>query len=125
MDKTILAEHGIDYDAGVRRFMDDSALYEEMLCAFCREDELAAAEQAFRAGDTEGLFMQAHAIKGVSGNLDMPALYRASGMLTEALRNHAVPPAAQLEALFSQMARAHRSATAGIKEANSPDKQQG
>ena len=107
MDRTILDENGIDYTAGLRRFMEDRELYEEMLTAFLSDDSFSKALAAFDRKDYAALFEQAHALKGASGNLDMPQLYRAASELTEFLRRNREPDPAQAAALFKKMQSAY------------------
>ncbi len=118
MNRTILEENGIDYAAGLRRFMEDQALYEEMLTAFLSDDSFSKAREAFRRGDYKALFEQAHALKGASGNLDMRELYCASGELTEFLRRSPNPEAAQASALFDGMQSAYNRTTHAIRAAS-------
>ena len=118
MDRTILEENGIDYTAGLRRFMEDRELYEEMLTAFLSDDSFSKALEAFGREDYTALFEQAHALKGASGNLDMPQLYRASSELTEFLRHCREPEAAQVTALFDKMQSAYRQVIHAVRTAS-------
>lgn len=117
MKRDTLIAYGIDYDAGVRRFMGDSALYEEMLSVFLDDDTLDAAEAAFARGDYKAVFDAAHAMKGAAGNLDMTALYAGARRLTEYLRGNAAPVAAEVGAMLDGMRTEQQRVAAGIKAA--------
>lgn len=117
MDIGILKKHGIDYQAGVKRFMDDSRFYEHMLNEFLKDDNLEKAAEAFALRDYRQLFERAHALKGVSGTLDMTELFHSAGMLTEYLRGGAVPDEQKVAAMYAAMQAAYRKAAAGITAA--------
>lgn len=114
MNRDILEKNGIDYAAGLGRFMEDEELYDEMLTAFLSDDSFSKASEAFSSKDYTMLFEQAHAIKGVSGNLDMRELYRASGELSELLRHDKTPARSAVAALFEQMELAYHQVVNGI-----------
>lgn len=118
MNNVILQENGIDYAAGLRRFLEDRELYEEMLTAFLSDDSFQKASEAFCRKDYSALFDQAHALKGASGNLDMPELYRASGELTEFLRHNRAPEAARVSELFYDMQAAYSQVAHALRAAS-------
>ena len=115
MNADALKEYGVDYCAGVRRFLDDSELYEEMLGEFLSDGSFMRLEQAVEAGEYLAAFEQAHALKGVSGNLDMTALYRTSSVLTEYLRYNDAPDAEKLRELFESTKTAYERVVEGIR----------
>ncbi len=117
MNQRVLKEHGIDCDMGARRFLDDRALYEEMLTMFLSDTCFEQAEAAFAGGDYKGLFECGHTLKGTAGNLDMTALYRASGELTEYLRHNDAPAARRVQELFLEVQAAYRNVVEGISAA--------
>ncbi len=117
MNRETLIQHNIDCDAGIRRFMGDRELYEEVLAAFLEDDSLSRAESAYEQHDYMALFDQAHAIKGASGNLDMTALYVASSELTEYLRHNDAPDPAGVSERFETMRTAYKNAAEGIAAA--------
>lgn len=118
MNKEILKAHGVDYDAGVRRFMGDEPLYEEMLIAFLADECAANAESALKKQDYKALFEQVHALKGVAGNLDMTELYRAASELTNVLRKEELPGSDAIAAMCETMLAAYRRVMAGIQAAS-------
>lgn len=118
MDREKLREAGICYEKGLERFLDDSALYEEMLMSFLEDNAFDAAKAAREREDYEALFEACHALKGVVGSLDMTELFSTSSALTEYLRNNHQPDRDITAALFSEMEAAYRRVIAGIQEAS-------
>lgn len=117
MNRKILEENGVDYAAGVRRFMEDRELYEEMLTAFLSDGCCSKAAEAFDKRDYTALFEQAHTLKGASGNLDMPQLYCASSELTEFLRHNSAPDEYKLSELFDKVRAEYARVVNGIRAA--------
>ena len=76
---------GANYDDACARLMG-----EEMLARFAPkfldDESVDKLEAAMAAGDTEGAFMAAHTLKGVSQNLGFDNLYEPAVVVTEALR---------------------------------------
>lgn len=77
---------GIDYEAGLRRFVGNVALYEKYLYRFPQEQEYFKMCQAMQEKDYTEAFKQAHALKGVTATLGLTELYREVSELVEALR---------------------------------------
>lgn len=77
---------GADTEDALRRFMNNSALYEKMLKKF----PAAAAEQNVTAclekGGTEAAATAAHTLKGITGNLSLTPLYEAYTGIVASLR---------------------------------------
>lgn len=117
MNKKALLDCGIDYYAGVRRFMKDTALYESMLAEFLNDQSFAQSAQALEEGNYKQLFEQSHALKGISGTLDMPRLYSASSQLTEYLRNNQSPDKGQAVIMFEAVRIAYECVKRGIEQA--------
>lgn len=86
MNIELLKESGIDYDNGLKRFLDDEAFYEHVLIAFLDDTSLERAIKAFSDKNFKQLFDCAHEVKGTSGNLDMKELYSSACELVEELR---------------------------------------
>lgn len=117
MNKADLLNSGIDYEAGVKRFMNDHELYEGMLTAFLFDDTFSKVSEAYKAHDYVALFAQSHTLKGVSGNLDMTVLYHMASELTEYLRNNGAPEESVVTALFDKLQSAYYQVTGGIRSA--------
>ena len=86
MDQEILRAAQIDYEHGKARFMGNGALYERMLGTFKKDTCLERARAALDAGDLDEVMARVHEVKGVSGNLDMTALYQAACDVVNCLR---------------------------------------
>lgn len=82
-----LNKAGIDYSAGLKRFMDDAALYEMVLAAFARADTPQRARAAYDANDRETLLSVVHEAKGSSGNAGLELLYTEASALVKLLRS--------------------------------------
>ena len=117
MNKVILEQSGIDYSAGISRFLGDRDLYEEMLTAFLSDDCFSKVKEAFDSRDYKKLLEHVHSMKGASSNLDMVELYHASSELTEYLRNGEEPEASVVALLFDKMKSAYIQVIDGIRSA--------
>ena len=70
-----LTKLGLDYQAGLARFLGNSALYSKFLSSFAYEPDSEKLKQAMEKKDREGVFQSAHALKGITGNLSLTLLY--------------------------------------------------
>lgn len=116
MNIETLKAAGIDYEAGVNRFIGDSALYEELLISFSQSDSLKRAIDAYTARETEQLMLVAHEIKGVSGNMDMTKLYKSACVLVDLIRKNEFTDATLSEA-FNVFKQAYDEVLAAISKA--------
>lgn len=117
MNQEILVASGINYASGVARFLGDSQLYERLLIAFEKDHSFTQAKAAFEQHDYETLLQCVHALKGVTGNMDMTELYRISGALTELLRTNEHPSEKAVCTAFSDLERAYVTVMSGIAAA--------
>lgn len=76
---------GANYDDACARLMGGEMLARFAL-KFLDDESMDKLEAAMAAGDAEGAFMAAHALKGVSQNLGFDNLYEPAVVVTEALR---------------------------------------
>lgn len=83
----VLTKAGIDYNAGLERFMNDPELYEKVLAAFTRANITQRARAAYDANDRETLLKVAHEAKGSSGNAGLSNLYTKANELVQLLRS--------------------------------------
>ena len=86
MNKDTLMKNGINYEEGIHRFCDNSAMYEKYLKKLLEItliDELHSAVEENRLPDA---FQICHKLKAFIGNLSIPTLYDAICRLTETLR---------------------------------------
>lgn len=84
--KRRLVECGADVDNTVRRFMGNEAMYEKFLKKFADNCNYAGLAESIAAEDYEEAFKCAHTLKGVSANLGLDPIYKASSDLTEEVR---------------------------------------
>lgn len=70
-----LMDAGIDVDSALGRFMNNEALLEKFLAKFPADPNHGRLVAAIAAGDREAALTAAHTMKGVCGNLSMPALF--------------------------------------------------
>ncbi len=87
---------GLDAAAGIRRAGGNQTLYYRLLRQFAAEQAGAAQRiaGAIAAGDRATAEREAHSVKGLAGNLGLPALARCAGTLEHTLRSGAEPGAA-------------------------------
>ena len=116
MNKNILHASGNDYESGVRRFLDDAQLYEEMLLEFVDDNSFIGLKEAYNEKDCKKIFQKSHALKGVVGNLDMTDLYQATYELTELLRPGDVD-LSSVAPLYQKVEIAYQKVIDGIKKA--------
>lgn len=81
-----LEEAGINYADALERFGGNEALYARLAVKYANDPHFAALEEALTADDTERAFSEAHALKGVAGNLSFAALYNTATKACEDLR---------------------------------------
>ncbi len=115
LDSSESGEQTIDCEAGVKRFLGDRLLYEEMLSSFLMDESFPRSDEAFERNDYAALFEQSHALKGVAGNLDMPKLYRAASEMAEYLRHCDAPDQNEVSTLFAKMRSAYQQVIEEIK----------
>jgi len=87
MNRDILQKAGINYEAGLARFMGDEALYHAVLEAFAGDDVVKRARSAYDKQDKEALFLAVHEAKGASGNAGMDGVYQITAELVSLLRS--------------------------------------
>lgn len=87
--KKRLVECGADVETTLNRFMGNEALYEKFLKKFLGNSNYGALEESIQAQNYEEAFKCAHTLKGVSANLGLDPISRASSDLTEEVRGKA------------------------------------
>ncbi|HPE96146.1 MAG TPA: Hpt domain-containing protein [Bacillota bacterium] len=115
MNKAILIEHGINYDSGLRRFLDDTELYEKMLEAFLSDDSYKKILKAYSENNMKSLFDDVHTLKGTSGSLDLERLYKASCALSDYLKFNSTPDKGLVNAMYLQLQKAYDFTVEGIR----------
>ena len=76
----------VNYADGVKRVMNNSALYARLLAKFRDGPGIAALEAAFSGGDLRRVQGETHTLKGVAANLSLEALAAACLALEERAR---------------------------------------
>ena len=89
---------------GLARVRDNQKLYTKMLGMFMESGEFAALEEYLTQKDYAKAADSAHAIKGMTGNLSLTALFNTSTRLMEELRQGAASEEAETDfrAAYSQ-----------------------
>lgn len=77
---------GVDVADAMPRMLDDEDFYLECLHMLLVDEGFGALGQALKAADYKEAFNQAHALKGVTGNLGLTPLYAPISRLVETLR---------------------------------------
>jgi len=110
--------YGVDLNEGLNRFCGNKNLYAEMLLDFIRDyssapkilEELIAAENFSVASD------KIHAIKGLSGNLSINAIFKLSAEINSSLKQNQVAQLPQLLVKFKEeMEKVCTSILSGLK----------
>ena len=81
-----MEDHGIDYQSGIERCMNDNDFYVMLMKKFLENKNYDALELAMKSGDGRRALEEAHAVNGVIANLSFNELYDAIVPLVEALR---------------------------------------
>lgn len=76
----------IDLDSGLQRVRGNKTLFKRMLGLFTASEEFDAFEKALAENDLAHAGEVAHAIKGMTGNLSMVAIFDLSTQLMVQLR---------------------------------------
>lgn len=84
----------LDLDEALSRVRGKQTIFKRMLTLFLNSEEFSAFESALAAQDYDRAADVAHAIKGMTGNLSMNALFESSTELMQQLRSG--PPDQQL-----------------------------
>ena len=81
-----LRAYGADVEEGLARCMNNESFYLRMVGLAKVEKNIDVLYAAADAGDVQGMFAAAHALKGVMGNLALTPLFAPASELTELLR---------------------------------------
>jgi len=72
-----LDAYGANTKEAMARMLDDEGFYLECLNTFKDDEGFANLEKCVKSGDVDASFDQAHALKGVAGNLGLTPLFSA------------------------------------------------
>ena len=82
-----LQEYGVNTKEGLARCMNMEKFYFRMLGMGLKNDSFEKLGKALEDGNLDEAFEQAHALKGVVGNLALTPIYQPLANLTDMLRN--------------------------------------
>lgn len=82
-----LQEYGVNTKEGLARCMNMEKFYFRMLGMGLKNDSFEKLGKALEDGNLDEAFEQAHALKGVVGNLALTPIYQPLVNLTDTLRN--------------------------------------
>jgi len=77
---------GADTDSGVARCVNDEQFYLRMVGMALQDANFEQLKESIEGGDLAKAFEQAHALKGVMGNVALTSLYEPIAAMTEELR---------------------------------------
>ncbi len=80
-----LEKYGIDYADAMERVGDSAEFYKKIAMKYLNDTNYDKLVSAMDVKDFDAGYKAAHSLKGVSGNLSMPALYKASAAVSDAL----------------------------------------
>lgn len=86
MNRYKLSKAGISANEGIKRFGGNAEKYEELLNQFPDDIHFKAMCDAIAEKNVQKAFNEAHALKGISGNLSMKRFYEDLFPLVEELR---------------------------------------
>lgn len=111
--KTELATYGIDYDEAMERMGGSADFYEKLAMKYLNDTHYVDLVAAMEAKDFSEAYEAAHALKGVSGNLSMTDLFKASAAVSDALYQGEYQAA---ETLMPQVTAAHEKVVEGLEK---------
>lgn len=80
-----LTNYGVDTETALARFGDDKELYERCFYMLLDDPNFKELGRSLAASDYQAAFYAAHTLKGMAGNLELPALYKTVSALAESL----------------------------------------
>ncbi|MDR0555365.1 MAG: Hpt domain-containing protein [Treponema sp.] len=96
----------IDWNDGIKRVMNNTALYTKLLNKFKASAGVNAGNlsTALDAGDYEKAQTEAHTLKGIAGNLSLTELYKQALEVETQIKTRSVDPGAfeSLNACFTE-----------------------
>ncbi len=81
-----MGQNYLDLEEGLSRVRGNKVLFKKMLQMFTASTEFEKFDDCISAGDISGAADVAHAIKGMTGNLSLTALFEISTTLMNELR---------------------------------------
>lgn len=115
MNAELLKSVGINYDEGVKRFSGKKVLYEKFLRKFTEDDNFDSLREELQKGNLDAAFRNAHALKGITGNLSMNKFYKKLNGVVEALRGR---DEAKAKKLFAELDKEYEMHLRAIEESD-------
>lgn len=115
MDKTIkqiLASHNVDVEQTINRFSGNEDLFEKHLFRLPSDPTYIQLQEAVANNDAGKSMEAVHTLKGVSGNLGITPLFKATSDMVAAIRNSSTEP---LSVLFEPVQKAYDDIVAVLK----------
>ncbi len=106
-----LAPYGIDYADAMDRFENAADLYKRLAMKYLQDGRFAALQAAIEVGDFSEGYRQAHALKGVAGNLSFADLFEAVKPVSDTL---AIGESAFSIDLLPPVEKAHKRVIEGL-----------
>lgn len=107
-----LAPYGIDWADAEDRFDGNVDLYKRMALKYENDGHLVALEAAMDVKDYDEAYKQAHALKGVAGNLSFAKLFEIAAVISDALKEGEPQAAAER---MGALAEAHAKVLEGLE----------
>lgn len=107
-----LAPYGIDWADAEDRFDGNVDLYKRMALKYENDGHLVALEAAMDVKDYDEAHKQAHALKGVAGNLSFAKLFEIAAVISDALKEGEPQAAAER---MGALAEAHAKVLEGLE----------
>ena len=82
-----LGAHGVDTQMALSRFAGDEALYEMCFNMLLEDPSFAALGSSIAEKNYDEAFNAGHTLKGVTGNLELNAMYDVISVIVESLRS--------------------------------------
>ena len=99
-----MESNAIDYEDAMERFGGNEALYKKLAAKYASDPHCKNLARALAENDAQAAYQEAHALKGVAGNLSLRTLYALAAQTSDAL--HA-GDAATARTLLPQIEDAH------------------
>ena len=112
-DIAALQNADIDYEDIIDRFEGNETLYLKLAELFLDDPHMPNVRRAFAAGDLATAETEAHALKGVAGNLSLTSVHKLAKSMNDALRDGNEQAAT---ALLPQLNAAHSKAVKALQE---------
>lgn len=90
-----LSEAGVDTNGALRRFNNNSALYERFLNKFPSDPTFNNVTSAFDEKDKDAALTAAHTFKGLTSNLGLDPLFAISSSMVDLIRQDKFDEAAK------------------------------